>query len=79
MVLPRAKLVMPIRMYLATKLMEKGVDPSKMRVIPHGIKLNHFQDKKAEDLFQIYGIPPEKKLISFVGRLAMENYVDDII
>jgi glycosyltransferase involved in cell wall biosynthesis/2-polyprenyl-3-methyl-5-hydroxy-6-metoxy-1,4-benzoquinol methylase len=78
-VLPRAHLVMPIREYLVSKVLARRINPSKIRVIPHGIAVEDFEREEIEDIFRIYRIPAEKKLISFVGRLSKENYVDDMI
>jgi glycosyltransferase involved in cell wall biosynthesis len=78
-VLPRAQLILPIREHLVKDMVRKGVDPAKIRVIPHGISIEDFSLREDEDILGRYGIPQGKKVISFVGRLAKDNYVYNII
>jgi glycosyltransferase involved in cell wall biosynthesis len=78
-VLPRAELVMPIREHIVQELLRKGANPNRIRVIPHGISIEEFSFPENKDIFRRYRIPQEKKVISFVGRLAKDNYVYDII
>jgi glycosyltransferase involved in cell wall biosynthesis len=78
-VLPRAQLVMPIREYLAQRIANKGVDRGRIRVIPHGVNTDMFLPGEGLDIHQTFGIDPRKKILSFVGRLAKENYVYDIL
>jgi len=66
-VLPRAKLVMPIRDYLVSTLLRKGVVPDRIRVIPHGVGIQDFLIPETEDIYKIFGIPVGKKILSFVG------------
>jgi len=42
----------------------------------HGIDLNFYPNV---NLKTIFNIPADKKLISFVGRLAKDNYIDDML
>jgi len=78
-VLPRAQLVMPIRESLGQKLLDKGVNRERIRVIPHGISTHDFMRGDVENIKESFGIPSDKKLLSFVGRLAKDNYVYDLI
>jgi glycosyltransferase involved in cell wall biosynthesis len=78
-VLPRAQLVMPIREYLAQKILNKGVSRERIRVIPHGVNIEMFQHEETIDIHKNFGINPGKKVLSFVGRLSKENYVFDMI
>ncbi len=78
-VLPRAALVMPIREHLKGAILERGVSPVRIRVIPHGISLDDFSHPDIEDIRKNHGIPPTKKLMSFIGRFSKENYVYDVI
>ena len=78
-VLSRASLVLPIRQSLADKAVLSGAPPRKIRVIPHGIDLLPFSRPTNSDVRRRFAIPPEKKIISFIGRLSLENYVDDIL
>jgi len=78
-VLPRAQLVMPIREYLAQKLLNEGVNLERIRVIPHGVDIEMFQHEETDDIHKNFGFDSGKKLLSFVGRLSKENYVFDMI
>jgi glycosyltransferase involved in cell wall biosynthesis len=78
-VLPRAHLILPIREHLIKKIIDRGVDRKRIRVIPHGIAISAFMCTDVEDIKNDLGIPLNKKLFSFVGRLAKENYVYDLI
>lgn len=77
--LPRAKLVMPIREYLVPKILKRGVTPDRIRVIPHGVAIEDFSNPKMVDICKTFGVPSGKKVLSFVGRLAKENYLYDIV
>jgi glycosyltransferase involved in cell wall biosynthesis len=78
-VLSRAQLVMPIREYLAQKLLNKGVSQERIRVIPHGVDIEIFLYGETDNIQKNFRIDPRKKVISFVGRLANENYIYDMI
>jgi glycosyltransferase involved in cell wall biosynthesis len=78
-VLPRTPLVMPIREYLIQGAVKRGADPTRIRVIPHGISIPEFTARDIKDIKDNLGIAPIKKMISFVGRLARDNYVFDVI
>jgi glycosyltransferase involved in cell wall biosynthesis/2-polyprenyl-3-methyl-5-hydroxy-6-metoxy-1,4-benzoquinol methylase len=78
-VLPRTPLVMPIREHLVSDMVKKGADSKKIRVIPHGIGIEEFLCADLEDIQNISRICLGKKVLSFVGRLGKDNYVDDII
>lgn len=73
-----ATLVMPIRESLGAKAVEHGADARKIRVIPHGIEFSSFNSPMKHDIRQLFGLP-EKFILSFVGRLSRENYVDDML
>jgi len=77
--LPRAHLVMPIREHIVQGMLSMGVDPNRICVIPHGISTEEFLIPENVEIFERFGIPLGKKVISFVGRLARDNYVYDIV
>ena len=78
-ILSKANQVMPIRETLAVKAAANGVAAEKIRIIPHGIDLTVFHTLPKNNIRQLFNIDPEKKIISFVGRLSKDNYVDDIL
>jgi glycosyltransferase involved in cell wall biosynthesis len=77
--LSKASRVMPIRETLALNAAANGVDTKKIRVIPHGIDLTVFNAPPSNNIHQLFNIDPTLKIISFVGRLSKENYLDDIL
>lgn len=78
-VLSRAPMVMPIRESLAEYAVKSGARPETIRVIPHGIDLEPFRRLLPEDARESLGLPENVRLLSFVGRLSKENYVDDML
>ena len=78
-ILSKANKVMPIRETLAVKAAANGAATEKIRLIPHGIDLTVFHSLPENNIRQLFNIDPDKKIISFVGRLSKDNYVDDII
>ena len=78
-ILSKANRVMPIRETLALNAVANGVTAEKIRVIPHGIDLTVFNAPPSNNIQQLFNIDPTLKIISFVGRLSKENYVDDIL
>jgi glycosyltransferase involved in cell wall biosynthesis len=78
-VLQRAEMVMPIRDSLRDYAMRFGARPDRVRVIPHGTELGAFVNPSDLDVRALFGIPARKKIVSFVGRLVRENYIDDIV
>jgi len=75
----KATLVLPIRETLGAKAVAKGANPERVRVTPHGIDLSPFDNPPAHNIFRRFEINPDIKIISFVGRLTQENYIDDIL
>lgn len=78
-VLSKAKMVMPIRQSLAQKAIINGARPETIRVIPHGIDMTPFKKPQKTDIYGYFDIGRNLKILSFVGRLSMDNYVDDIL
>ena len=79
LVLSRASLVLPIRQSLAVKASQNGALSKRTRIIPHGIDLSAFNRPPTSDIRGWLEIDPSKKIVSFVGRLSLENYVDDVL
>ncbi|MEK9628585.1 MAG: glycosyltransferase family 4 protein [Nitrospinota bacterium] len=78
-ILSKANMILPIRQTLAEKAISSGADKEKIRVIPHGIDMAPFNQPPILDIRQIFKIDSTKKIISFVGRLSKDNYIDDIL
>ena len=78
-VLSRAKMVMPIRKHLEQQAVKNGANPKAIRIIPHGIDMTLFKQQPKTDIYQFFKLNRNLKIISFIGRLSNENYVDDIL
>lgn len=78
-VMRRADLVLPIRQHLAESAIAEGAAPGQVRVIPHGIDLAPFDAPSAFDVRRELGVPEGAAIVSFVGRLAGDNYIDDLL
>lgn len=46
-----------------------GADPSKIKVIPPGVDLHHFYPIPPDEAKEYVGIPLEKRMLLFVGRI----------
>jgi glycosyltransferase involved in cell wall biosynthesis len=77
-VFPRAHMVLPIRQHMVAPIERAGGRRSAIRVIPHGIDLAPFTAPLQVDARALFRIPPGAAVISFVGRLAGDNYAADI-
>ncbi|MBI4180016.1 glycosyltransferase family 4 protein [bacterium] len=78
-VFSRAPLVMPIRQHLSDVARRNGARAESIRIIPHGIDLERFKRPPAADIRRALNLPGDRKIISFVGRLSKDNYIDDIL
>ncbi|MGE5406001.1 MAG: glycosyltransferase family 4 protein [Candidatus Saccharibacteria bacterium] len=78
-VLKNADMVMPIRQYLADKVITNGARPDSIRVIPHGIDMTPFKHVPKLDFYSHFNIDKGRKIVSFVGRLSHDNYIYDVI
>jgi glycosyltransferase involved in cell wall biosynthesis len=77
-VLSYAKMVMPISKYVAEYAIKSGARPESIRLIPHGIEPAPFLQSPDMGFKRELGIE-DKKVVSFVGRLAKDNYVKDVV
>lgn len=78
-VLCRANTVLPIRESLSEKALDAGVDLKCIRVYPHGVDFGPFMSPARDNVREHFALPRDKHILSFVGRLSNENYVDDLI
>lgn len=78
-VLSRAELVMPIRESLRAYALQSGAAPSRIRIIPHGADLGPFIEPSTLSVAERFGLVRGRSIISFVGRLVRENYIDDVV
>lgn len=77
--LRRANLILPIRESIAKKIIEKGFSQKKIRVIPHGIDMEPFRKSQSNSIRKELSIPKEMPILSFVGRMSKDNYVEDLL
>lgn len=71
--------VLPIRDSLISYVQARGVGREKICVIPHGIDLTPFTQTTMVDIRKTFGIPADKAIISFAGRLSAENYIGEML
>lgn len=79
LVMSHADMVLPIRESLRPYALALGARPDRVRIIPHGTDLEVFVRPTEVDISAQFNIPKQTSIISFAGRLAAENYVDDIV
>ncbi|MDI6792568.1 MAG: glycosyltransferase family 4 protein [bacterium] len=78
-VLSHTKMVMPKREYLGQQAVMNGANPKAIRVIPFSINMTPFKQPPNIDIYEHFELNRNLKILSFVGRLVKENYVDDIM
>lgn len=78
-VLSHTALVLPIRDSLRQYAIANGARADATCVIPHGINFGDFVHAESCDVRERYGLDRNAQILSFVGRLSKENYVDDIL
>jgi glycosyltransferase involved in cell wall biosynthesis len=78
-VVPKADMLLPIREHMVGWMMAAGAERDAIRVIPHGIDLAAFSSPVPADVRAQLEIPEGATVISFVGRLAGDNYVADVV
>ena len=79
-ILKKSNYILPIRSYMI-KVYNQGnlIPKKKFFVFPHGINLKEFDEVKHINIHEKFNIPEGQKILSFVGRLSKENYIDDIL
>lgn len=78
-VLSRVDMVLPIRESLVGYARRRGAQAAKIRVIPHGADLSAFTQPPDPGVTASLGLPCDRPVVSFAGRLSRENYVDDVL
>ncbi len=78
-VLSHTPLILPIRDSLRDYAIANGARADSTRVIPHGINFDDFRHAVSYDVRDRYGLDRNVQIVSFVGRLSRENYVDDVL
>lgn len=77
-VLLNSQMVMVIRESLIPYVVKYGVKSENIRIIPHGVHLDKFENP-IELEFERKWKQNDRKLVVFAGRLYPENYIEDII
>ena len=54
-------------------LIEHGVDPKRVRVIPNAIDTERFQARAKSDICRRLGLPDDRRFVLFVGRLEPQK------
>jgi glycosyltransferase involved in cell wall biosynthesis len=79
LILRRASIVLPISGYLKRVLEQKGAPFRRMEIFPHGVDLSRFLTPSAFDPYEHFQIPATMSIISSVGRIDLDHYVDDLL
>ncbi|HYM30270.1 MAG TPA: glycosyltransferase family 4 protein, partial [Candidatus Cybelea sp.] len=79
LVISRAPMTLPIRESLIGYLKARGARADRIRVIPHGLDISVFATPSAIDVSARFDVPSGHRIVSFVGRLARDNYIDDVL
>ncbi len=79
LVLSSADRVLPIRESLGDWAVAHGAPRAKVRVIPHGIDIQDLETGTNIPVRERLGLPSNRKIVSFVGRLTPENYLPDLL
>lgn len=74
-----ANMILPIRETLGIQAVIDGANEEKIRVIPHGIDITPFKQDAVHNVIELLGLDSSKNILSFVGRLSKENYIDDML
>ena len=59
-----------------------GIDPQKVRHIPHGIDMDRFRPATAEERAELrrrLGLPPDARIVTFTGRLLRGKGLDTLL
>jgi len=58
---------------------QQGFPDERITVIPNGVEIPQFSDDDRAAVRQDFGIPPETSVVGYVGRLAKQKRVEDLI
>jgi glycosyltransferase involved in cell wall biosynthesis len=58
---------------------DAGFPADRISVIPNGIELPDSTNESRDDVWAEFGIPPGARVVGFVGRLALQKRVPDLI
>src|SRR5690606_31441871 len=64
---------------VATFYQELGFPRDKITVIPNGVEAPSLAADRKQRLRQVFGIPPERRVIGFAGRLARQKRIKDLV
>jgi len=81
-IMKRAKICTVLNHPLKQKLIKKGIEEEKIKVIPNGINVNEFGNFDEGDLMKIrkkYGIPTDRVLIMFSGTITPRKGVEYLL
>lgn len=65
--------------YTKSRLVELGIPSKNIHIVPPGVELYKFGNSDGKFLRRKYGIPEDKKIIGFVGRLSTGKGPQDLI
>ena len=72
--------ILPISDYLKQKIIkEYSIEPNKIKIFPHGISFDDFDNTLAINIKEKFHIDENKYLIGYVARLSKEKHCLDIL
>lgn len=77
--LPGANRVVVVSRALGDKVVALGVDRARVRVVYNGIDAQLFRPRDRAEARRRLGLPPDKKIVLYVGRLEKEKGVVDLL
>jgi len=78
-VLPRADAVVAVSRPLAEELVRLGVARGRVQVVPNGVDATLFSPRDRSAARRLLGIPPDVRLVIFVGRLEPQKGVGELL
>ena len=75
----RADAVIAVSRHLADHALRLGIAPGKIHIVRNGVDADLFRPGDRDESRRILGLPPEEKLLLFVGNLVPVKGVDVLI
>jgi glycosyltransferase involved in cell wall biosynthesis len=74
------KLTLTTSRYIADGIVNIGVSPGKIQVVPTGVDTEFFTPDNDGSIFRKeYGIPPEASLVGYVGVIRIDKGIPDLL
>ena len=77
--LRRARRIVSVSPYLKSKLVEHGIEPTKIAVVYKGVDANIFRLRESAAARQELGLPLQGNIVLFVGRLHRDKGLAELV